>query len=641
MIRKNLYRAIFVVMLAITSAVYLSGLFNQHEYQQQSEKQLLHLSAIQSQISLLIDQADWQSSNANQSLLEKIQIIPEVSSLQIKARDNQILLSKTFPRNNDQANPIISSFYLPIVDDSRSSNTLILSIDIRKISNSPITSQSVLLLLLLGSLLTLYFLGQFKWVSQLEHFAKDILTGELNHPLESRTRFHNVIGQALYQLILNNGQLIQAKSELAEKIRKTSYIDEVTELGNHLFFKAELEVRLHNHDEAESGLVVILSFVDADTKSRKSLTNEQQLEIAGLLKSLIEDINQSLLARLKDSEFALLLPNFTAEQIDQFCKKTIALLAKTVFEKIHRGHFIDIGISTYKQGFGYYNIMSEADMALRNAQLQGANSWFIYGEPLAQHKAKGSLSWRNFLQKVLDKKEMMLYSQNLHYSKGKPILHREILSRIADGDEIIPADSFLVMADKCGLAAEFDRQIIDGVLKHLLYQEDNIAEHKYSINLFTSSLFDQRFVHWLLAKLSSYPELNQQIIFELPENQISKNIETIVPVMQQLSTLGVSWAVEHFGAPEEDLSYLDRAPISMAKVDRRIINDISVDRAQQLLLTSIIVTLRGRNIKIFVEGVEKQADAKYLEKTDIDGVQGYYFDKPQKLSLIQRTLRVV
>jgi len=641
MIRKNLYRSILVVMLAITSTVYLSGLFNQQEYQRQSERQILHLSTIQSQINLLIEKTDWLLTNANETLLDKLQTIPEIVSIQIKAGDNQILLSKTFLRNNVQSNSITIYFYLPTTDEAPSINTLALMINVGHLSNFPIASQTILLLLFWGGLLTLFFSHQFKWVLQLENFSNDILTGGLNQSIENRNRFRNVIGQALHQLMSNNRQLMQTRTELAEKIRKTTYIDEVTGLGNHLFFKAELEVRLHNHDEAESGLVIILSFVDAYTKSRKSLTNQQQLEIAGLLKSLIENINQSLLARLKDSEFALLLPNFTAEQTDQFCKKTIALLTKTVFDKIHRGHFIDIGISTYKQGFGYYNVMSEADMALRNAQLQGANSWFVYGEPLAQHKAKGRLSWRNFLQKVLDKKEMMLYSQNLHYSKGKPILHREILSRIADDDKVIAADSFLVMADKCGLATEFDRQIIDGVIKYLLYQEDNVAEHKYSINIFTSSLFDQHFVHWLLAKLSSYPELNQQLIFELPENQISKNVETIVPIMQQLSTLGVSWAVEHFGAPEEDLSYLDTAPISMVKVDRRIINDINVDKAQQLLLTSIIVTLRSRNIKIFVEGVEKQADAKYLENMDIDGVQGYYFDKPQKLNLIEQTLKVV
>lgn len=641
MIKKNLYRSIFVVIIAIISSVYLSGLYLQQQQQRAVGQQLSQLSAIHSQISLTIEQIDWQQPGANESLREKLQLIPEISAFQIKTKDNQLLLNGNFPHNGSLLQILSSHFYIPGTNAFQGANTLMVNINFQTTSYSAMTPQVILILLLWGVVLSLYFFSQFKWILQLEQFANHILTGENNRPFKGGERVHNIIGQAFNQLILNNSHLIQAKTELTEKIRKTSYIDDVTELGNHLFFKAELQVRLHNHDEVESGLVIILSFVDADTKDSKSLTDEQQREIANLLKYLIEDINHSLVARLKDAEFALLLPNFTADQTDIFCKKTIALLAKSVFDKTHRGHFIDIGISTYKQGFGYYNIMSEADMALRNAQLQGANSWFVYGEPLAQHKAKGSLSWRNFLQKVLDRREIMLYSQCLHYFKGKPLLHREILSRIADEEEIISADSFLVMADKCGLAAEFDRQIIDSVIKHLLYQEDNITEHKYSINIFVTSLLDQRFVHWLLAKLSSYPELNQQLIFELPENQISKHIDAISPIMHQIATLGASWGVEHFGAPEEELSYLDKIPVSMVKVDRRIINNISVDKAQQLLLASIIVTLRSRNIKVFVEGVEKQLDAKYLEKTDIDGAQGYYFDKPQRLSLIERTLKAV
>ncbi len=641
MLRKNLYRVIFVVMFAIASSVYWAGLSSQQEQQIEVDKQLVQQSSIHSQINLMIEQVDWQQPNANQSLIEKLQLIPEIATLQIKTKDNQTLVSKNLSDKSAPLNQIISYFYLPVLNDIQSPNTLMLKIDFRQNSNFPLTQKIVLILLFWGGVFTFYIFHQFKWVSQLEQMAVYSLTGDNKLPLKSQMGGHNIIGQAINQLLLNNSRLMQANTELAEKIRKTSYIDEVTELGNHLFFKAELQVRLHNHDEAESGLVVILSFVEADTKVSKLLTDEQQVEIANLLKSLVEDIDQSLVARLKDAEFALLLPNFTAEQTDKFCKKTIALLAKTVFDKIHRGHFIDIGISTYKQGFGYYNIMSEADMALRNAQLQGANSWFVYGEPLAQHKAKGSLSWRHFLQKILDKREIMLFSQNIHYFKGKPQLHREILSRISDGDDVLPADSFLVMANKCGLAVEFDRQIIDSVIKHLLYQEDNVVEHQYSINLFISSLLDQRFIHWLAAKLSSYPELNQQLIFELPENQISKHIDDIAPVMQQLSSLGIRWGVEHFGAPEENLSYLDKAPISMVKVDRRIVNNISNNNAQQLLLTSIIVTLTGRNIKIFAEGVERQSDANYLKQAEIDGAQGYYFDKPQQLSLIERTLKVV
>ncbi len=641
MIRKNIYQALTVFIVAIASTVYLSAMSQQSQSIKDLEQSLSQLSAIYSQISSSIEQVDWQSDSADQTLMDKLRSIPEVKSSEIISADRRVLLkqpNRALNRNNHQ---ITSHLYLPINNGS-ASKTLSFVIEIES-SSTPLLNQTTMFVIAFwGAMLAAFLFYRFNWVQQLESYARHVLVAENNHPLETKNRFHNVIGHAINQLILNNRHLTKAKATLAEKIRKTSYIDEVTELGNHLFFKAELQVRLHNHDEAEEGIVAILAFVDADTKNSVLLDNEQQIAVASLLKVFVEDIEQSLVVRLKEAEFALLLPNFTADQTDQFCKKLIDQLSKSLFDNQRQSaHFVDIGISTYKQGFGYYNIMSEADMALRNAQLQGANSWFVYGEPLPQHKSKGSLRWRNFLQKILERREIMLFSQQLHYFNGETRLHREILSRIADGNDILSADRFLVMANQCGLAVDFDRQIIDSVLKHLLYQRDKVNDHLYSINIFITSLLDSRFTHWLIGKLSSYPELSKQLIFELPENQISKHIDSIGSVMQQISSLGVRWGVEHFGSPEDNLEYLDKVSISMVKIDRRIINNISCDKAKQLLLTSIIVTLKSRNIKIFAEGVEKSLDANYLKQIGIDGAQGYHFDNPHRLDLEEQVLEAV
>ena len=634
MIRKNIYQSLLIVVLAIVVIVSVSESTYQRQIDKNIQKQLAQFSVVHSQIVLQISQNDWQKPNANANLLAKLQQIPEIKKAEIAQ------LQETSVEQSSSEQQFF--LYLPSGDQGQIANMLVFEVALPDHSSQLINHQLVLVLIFLGVGMLLFFLYRFRWVEQLEEFASHVLTSENNHPIDAKRSFPNVIGHAMNQLILNNSHMTKDKIELAEKVRKTSYIDEVTGLGNHLFFKAELQVRLHNNDEAESGLVAILSFVDADTKDSQTLTKEQQTEIANVLKRFVDDIEHSVVARLKNSEYALLLPYLTADQIDTFCKKLIQQLAKTVFDQRgQRGHFIDIGLSNYKQGFGFYNIMSEADMALRNAQLQGANSWFIYGEPLSENKLKGSLRWRDFLQKILDKREIILFSHRIHYFANKAILHREILSRIADTSEVLSADRFLVMANQNGLSAKFDRLIIDEVTKYILYQEDSIVEQKFSINLFISSLLDQQFIHWIVSKLSSYPQLSQKLIFEISENHMSKNIEQVAPVMRQLSELGICWSIEHFGSPEQDLNYLNMARISMVKVDRRIINNISSSKDQQLLLSSIIVSLRSRKIAIFAEGVEKQADATYLESLGIDGAQGYYFDKPTKLELPKKSLNAV
>jgi len=621
MIRKNIYQSLMAVVIAIVVIVSTFELNYQRQLDETTSEQLAEISVIYAQINVEISQIDWRQPNAHEHLLTRLSQISKVKNMQI-IQDSTSLSGRL--RNTQQF-----SLALPAIHKDQNTNYLFFDMKLANDSNQLLTIELAFILIILIGGLLLFFLYRFKWVEQLEDYANHVLSGENNRPIDMKKSFPNIISHALNQLILNNIHMTKDKIELAEKIRKTSYIDEVTELGNHSFFKAELQVRLHNRDEAESGLVAIMSFVDADTRERQSLKEEQQIEIAHVLKRFVDDIEHSVVAKLKNSEYALLLPYLTADQIDNFCKKLIQQLSKTVFNQLkHREHFIDIGLSNYKQGFGYYNIMSEADMALRNAQLQGANSWFVYGEPLSESKTKGSLRWRDFLQKVLDKREILLFAQRIHYFSQDGYLHREVLSRIAEDKQILPADQFLVMANQCGLSAKFDRLIIDEVTKYILHQDKNNPKEKYSINLFISSLLDKQFTHWLISKLSSYPQLSQQLIFEISENHLSKNIELVMPVMRQLSELGISWSVEHFGAPEQNLNYLSMVKVAMVKVDRRIINNISTSKEQQLLLSSIIVSLKSRNIAIFAEGVEKESDANYLESLDIDGAQGYFFDKP-------------
>jgi len=633
MIRKSLYQVFLVMVIVFVSIFYMID----QQYQQQIDltryQQNIELSNIQLEIRRIIESHDWDEFNATKRLIDLVKDIPYVTAVKTTKKQKNIHRREI---NKSDENLMVLSYYLPTKEQQT-----ILFVSLNISITPPLTDKvnNVVLFLIIIFTFIAFVVYKFTWLFQLEEYAKHLLTSENNFDLKSKNNFHNVIGHAMNQLILNNSYLTKTKTELVETIRKTSYIDDVTDIGNHLFFKAELQVRLHNHEESESGLVVILSFVEND---ELQLSGSQQVQIANVLKSFVDDISQALVARLKEREFALLLPNITSAQLDSFCKKLIDQLGQSIFNTtVQKQHFVDIGVSSYKQGFGYYNIMSEADMALRNAQLQADNNWFIYGEPLPQHKSKGRLKWRNFLQDILDQRNILLYSQTINYFKDSTIFHREILARILDGNEILLADRFLVMASQSGLAADFDRQIIDGMIKYLLFQDDNVSEHRYSINIFTSSLLEPKFTHWLLTKLSSYPALAKQLIIEIPERLMSKHLEKLLPIMHQVSKLGVLWCVEHFGAPENDFSYLDRAPIYMVKVDRRIIYDIANDKPKQLLLASIIVNMRDRKIKIFAEGVEKKSDVDYLINTDIDGGQGYYFDKPKRLSSVERRLKVV
>ena len=637
MVGRQFKTLIWFMIVVISCGVMLAKYVANHTSTQSTQQKII--AGDLAKIQLLIAEHNNETLTRQKlgDMLSRIDSLRQVNFWRLKDDKNQIVDTK---RGRLPEQPTWYHFYL----NTQQNKILTIEIDLRTqpVSSSLLTAIDWLLISGVVAILAGFIYWRFNWVLGVEKYAHYILENGGANQSTKISGSSNAVTRAINQLILSNTLLHKDKVELTEQIRKTSYVDEVTELGNQLFFKAEFQVRLHHHEEPENGLLILLSFVENDFEGSLVLNDSRLRGIANILRQYIVQIPGALVARLKGADFALLLPNQTKNNVDMICKTLIRQLEKTVFDKTQiKEQFVDIGISAYQQGFDYYKVLSEADMALRNSQLQGGNNWFMYGEALSSDKVRGNLKWRSFLQRTLDKRKVQLYGQRIKYFDQSKTDHHEVYARIEDGKEVLAADTFLPMANQCGLAAEFDRQVVDGVIKHCLFSEMELTNQVYSINLFISSLLDERFIGWLVGKLSSFPELCQHIMFEIKEANINQNLEKLKVIMPQLSNLGVEWCVERFGSPEEELVYLDLLPISMVKIDRRIINNIHQEAHQQLLVKSLLISLASKQIKVFAEGVEKTEDAEYLKELDLQGAQGYFYSQPKRLKKIEKYLRAI
>jgi RNase E specificity factor CsrD len=636
LIRRNVKRFIGILLVLAVCVVWLEKYWVHQQLNQTFLQALEQRAALVSRVNLLSTDNAITTRQGLSAFLAELESIPEIVGWHLVDEQNRVMSH----RNASVAGAIPQYLYF-YSDNSRSKLvTLKLYFNEPKFHNLPWSWLDLLVIIafVLGATGGLYL--AFKWVLQTEKYAEFLLKDPSPFKISAFSSLSNPVSQIINQLILKNSLLVKDKTELTEQIRKISYVDEVTELGNQMFFKAEFQVRLHNHEEGETGLLVLLSFRELDANQSLVLTDERLRNIAILIRQYSMTISQALVARLRDNDFALLLPNQTRENTDKICKTLIEQLAKSVFDKTSiKDHFVDIGISAYKQGFDYYKVVAEADMALRNAQLQGGNNWFIYGEELAEARVKGHIRWRNFLQHTLETRQLQLYGQSINYFNQVDFEQREVLVRIEDGKEVLTADTFLPMANRCGLAIEFDRQVVDGVIKHCLYQEKEKTTQKFSINLFIASLLDEKFIGWIIGRLSSYPELSQQITFEFRESHINQHLSKLKQVMERISELGVTWCIEHFGSPDEDLAYLEILPIKSVKIDRRIIYGIHANHAQQLLLHSLKLHLKSLNILAIAEGVENEKDADYLAKSGISAAQGFYYGQPTRMTRVEKFLK--
>ncbi|ELJ7199435.1 TPA: EAL domain-containing protein, partial [Escherichia coli] len=107
-------------------------------------------------------------------------------------------------------------------------------------------------------------------------------------------------------------------------------------------------------------------------------------------------------------------------------------------------------------------------------------------------------------------------------------------------------------------------------------------------------------------------------------------------ILCQLSDAGVEFALDDFGSGYSTLSYLKYFPVSYIKVDKTFIRDVLWEDTSRHIVECVVSLAEKIGVRTVAEGVETQAQAKYLQALGIYYFQGYYFGRPQTLTVFRK-----
>ena len=92
--------------------------------------------------------------------------------------------------------------------------------------------------------------------------------------------------------------------------------------------------------------------------------------------------------------------------------------------------------------------------------------------------------------------------------------------------------------------------------------------------------------------------------------------------------MGVGLALDDFGTGYSSLSYLRRFTIDRVKIDRTFIAELPDNPSDGALTSAIIAMAHGLQVDVVAEGVETEAQARFLELRGCDELQGYLYGRP-------------
>ena len=411
---------------------------------------------------------------------------------------------------------------------------------------------------------------------------------------------------------------------LTEGLRAQSFLDPVTGLSNRREFNARLQA-VTDSETGNGGCLMILQVSDFGRYNLQyghEAGDECLRAVAAQLQSLTSDVPDAIVSRRAGADFAVYLPRANQERAKTLPSQVIAQTAELA---VLFDHQIHIGVACCENLRADHRLLSEADMALRQAQARGHSDWQLYQEGDIAQIAHEARQWYATLNRILQDHQVTFHFQSMFRGDEYQAIAVEVFCRIHVHEKLVSAGIFLPMAEHFGMAEAFDRLIIDEVRTR---SEAAKCETSICINLSPRSVRTTDFVDWLSGYLTQYPTFARRLIIETSEHLVRTGDEHVRYLCDMVHRHGARLSLDHFGIHSAAFGYLHSLPLDFLKIDRSFIRDIHLNVDNQFYVQSLAQIAHSCEIMILAEGVENALEWECLRNLGIDGGQGYLLGKP-------------
>jgi predicted signal transduction protein with EAL and GGDEF domain len=452
------------------------------------------------------------------------------------------------------------------------------------------------------------------------------------------------------------GALAQAIQTMAgsflareKKIKQVAYRDPLTALPNRTLFQQRLEDAVASANRSKSAASMLLIDLDQFKAVNESLGHaagdELLREAAGRIRRVMRGADNMLrqggsdarkdrdgpstLARLGGDDFALLLPDCTAEQSQRVALRVLDTLRRPF---THDGQTVlmgaTIGIASFPEhALNVTALCQAADTALYEAKSKRLS---VVAFDLSHERSREQhLSLLTDLKRALDLNELSLQFQPKVSLKGEPRLMVESLLQWVHPERgpQNPAD-FVPFAEKTGFISTLTRWVLDQSLAQCARWLKAGLDVQVGVNVSAHDLASEDFTTYVVERLRRYDLRPGMLTIEVNEAAIAREPHAARSCLEILDRFGVKLAIDDFGTGFSSLSYLRQLPVDATKIDRSFIASLTNDVSNKVIVRATIELAHSLGISAIAEGVESAEILAELRSMDCDFAQGYYFGKP-------------
>jgi diguanylate cyclase (GGDEF)-like protein len=202
----------------------------------------------------------------------------------------------------------------------------------------------------------------------------------------------------------------------------------------------------------------------------------------------------------------------------------------------------------------------------------------------------------------------------------------ELLVRMLDeqGNSVLPSE-FLPAAERNNMMKNIDRWMIKSAIDFC----NECEADRVFVRLSKQSVLDSTTSAWMEQEFDEHKFDCSRLVIQIPEREAAKHIKQTRAIVKKLRTMGIGFALEHYGVDKERFQILDILKPDYIKVDGELMHTLITDKDMQQSVEKIVRAATERNIKSIAERVENANAMAVLFQLGLDYMQGHYVHEPE------------
>ncbi len=306
------------------------------------------------------------------------------------------------------------------------------------------------------------------------------------------------------------------------------------------------------------------------------------------------------------------------------------------FQQTDNGKRIPVHVGVYRSQEENIHISIALDRAkIACDALKGRYGTAVnyYSQDLNDNAEKRQYIIEN-IDRAVREKWIQVYYQPIIRAVTEKVCDEEALARWIDPAEgmLSPAD-FIPTLEEAGLIYKLDLYVLEQVLQKIRdFKKEGLYIVPHSVNLSRSDFDACDIVEEIRRRVDDAGVRRDRITIEITESIVGGDFEFMKAQVERFQSLGFPVWMDDFGSGYSSLDVLQSIRFDLIKFDMSFMRKLDAGESGKIILTELMKMCNSLGVDTVCEGVETEAQVRFLQEIGCSKLQGFYFDRPRPLS---------